>query len=69
MCIIRLFMRIAFGVLFNCQWFSVILLVQSVLHDHIFCLAFCSENYKFCKQLTVTKVRSLVITFDLISRT
>jgi hypothetical protein len=72
MCTITLFMRIAFGVLFNCQWFSVILLVQSILHDHIyifFCLAFCSENYKFCKQLTVTKVRSLVITSDLISRT
>ena len=69
MCIITLFMRIAFGILFNCQWFSVILLAQSILHDHIFCLAFCSENYKFCKQLTVTKVRSLLITSDLISRT
>jgi len=69
MCTITLFMRIAFGILFNCQWFSVILLVQSVLYDHIFCFTFCSENYKFCKQLTVTKVRSLVITSDLISRT
>ena len=69
MCTITLFMRIAFGILLNCQWFSVILLVQSILHDHIFCLAFCSENHKICKQLTVTKVRSLVISSDLISRT
>jgi hypothetical protein len=62
-------MRITFAIRFNFQWFSVILLVQSILHHHIFCLAFCSENYKFCKQLTVTKVRSLVITSDLTSRT
>jgi hypothetical protein len=68
MCIITLFMRIAFGILFNCQWSPIILLAQSILYDHIFCLVFCRENYKFCKQLTVTKVRSLVIASDLISR-
>jgi len=38
MCIINLFRRMAFEILFNCQWFSVILLVQSILHDIIFAL-------------------------------